>query len=128
MLESIRKGYWKASPETTRQLALRHTELIRGFGAGCGGYTCNNAKLREMIGNQLGNSAVRQEYRQAIEKVRRPSAQNKEVSGQTLKEKKITLQKDSEKKNPAKALGWIGLLVLLGIAAILIGSRRSSRK
>ncbi len=129
MLESIRKGYWKASPETTRQLAERHTELIRKFGAGCGGYTCNNSKLRELIGSQLQQNSAKNEYKQAIDKVRnRPTEPAKEVSGQTLKEKKITLQKEPGKENPKKALGWIGILVLIGITAMLIGSRRSSKK
>lgn len=124
MLESIRKGFWEASPETTREIAERHAELVRQFGAGCSTYVCDNAKVRELVARELSDPAQQQQYRQAIEKIRRPPAPDQsEVSGQTLREEKS----EPEPAQPEKKDRRLGLLVgiiLAGVLVICLGKRR----
>lgn len=55
MLETIRKGYWKADEATVKQLAALHAELIKKHTPGCSGFVCNNAKLKDMIADKLSD-------------------------------------------------------------------------
>ena len=49
MLETIRKGYWNATPETIQKLADEHTTWVGAYGAGCSGFVCDNPKLKSFI-------------------------------------------------------------------------------
>ena len=53
MLESARKGMWKASAEQVKQVADLHTEMVHKYMAGCSGFICNNGKLRDFIATKL---------------------------------------------------------------------------
>ena len=43
MMETARKGYWKASPEQLSNIAKLHTDLVRQFGPSGSGFTGDNA-------------------------------------------------------------------------------------
>lgn len=73
MLETIRKGYWKASPETTAQIAAVHMELVEKHKPGCSGFVCNNQKLRDMIASLAKDKSQAENYKKAIEDIRNPS-------------------------------------------------------
>jgi cobaltochelatase CobN len=53
MLETARKGYWKPSEETLRNLAQIHVEVVEQYGAGCSYETCGNQALHKFIEGQL---------------------------------------------------------------------------
>ena len=129
MLETIRKGYWKADEDTIRQLVDLHVELVEKFDPGCSGFVCNNAKLREMIAGKLSDPELRREYQEKIEEVRTPKVESREeVSGQTLREEKI--QPDESKlvkRAPGIALIALGVIVLIGVVSLVIGSVRGRR-
>ena len=46
MMETVRKGMWKATPEQLKAIAELHAKSVAEFGAGCSGFVCDNAKLR----------------------------------------------------------------------------------
>jgi len=121
MLETIRKGFWKADAKTIRQLAELHAELIRDHGAGCSGFVCDNAPLRNFIGTQIRNPENRKSYDQAISAVR--SAPENKVSGIKLKEQEVK-KKPVDRSNTRSALIFILGIVILAAMAILLGSRR----
>ena len=52
MLESARKGLWKASAEQVAELAKLHTETVNKYRPSCSGFVCDNAKLREYIASK----------------------------------------------------------------------------
>ena len=49
MLETVRKGMWKASSEQVKQIARLHVASVTQEGAGCSGMVCDNKKLRDFI-------------------------------------------------------------------------------
>lgn len=49
MMETARKGMWKASESQLKEVAALHTELVNKYNPGCSGFVCDNAKLREFI-------------------------------------------------------------------------------
>ena len=56
MLETARKGMWKASEQQLNTLATLHTELVEEFGSTGSGFSGGNAKLQEFIaGRSLRN-------------------------------------------------------------------------
>ena len=53
VMETARKGYWKASPEQLSNIAKLHTDLVRQFGPSGSGFTGDNAKLQQFIASQV---------------------------------------------------------------------------
>ena len=124
LMETARKGLWKADAATLKQIAQLHAELVRKFGPGCSGFVCNNAKLREFIAQNLADQPLKQEYSRQIDRVRTPSsssAQAKDkkenVEGMTLKEQEI-IRPDEEKTPVSKRTMFFLVLALVAIALI----------
>ena len=93
MLETARKGYWKASEQQLKEIAQLHAELIKNHKAGCSGFVCDNAKLREFIANKLSPQQAEQ-YKQDIKDVR-------EVKIEENKES-VVLKKEEQRERPNK--------------------------
>ncbi len=96
MLETARKGYWKASQSQLRELAELHAELVRDHEAGCSGFVCDNAKLRDFIAEKLSTELAKN-YRTAISKAR-------DIPLDTDK-KSVVLKKDETEKQQKKQTG-----------------------
>ena len=127
MLETVRKGMWKASPEVVANLAKMHTDLIKEFDAGCSGTVCNNAKLRDFIGQQV-DAQTKADYEAKIDQVRNaaPSADSK---AQVLKKDEQNSQVQTSEGSPwQKSLTWIigGIVVIA--AGLIVFARRRKRE
>lgn len=128
MLETIRKGYWKANAETTEQIALAHVKLVNEHKAGCSGFVCGNPKLQNMISGLVRNEAVKEAYNRNIENIR-----NVAVAKPGEKVKGMRLEKEEPKKKSAKDLiknnilasSIIAILVFLLIFSVFRGCRKS---
>lgn len=113
MLESARKGYWKASDEQLKHTAAIHAQMIREKEAACTEFVCNNEPLQAFITRQLGD-AERKTYTQKMEQMR-------QVTSDTGKE--IVLKGESYTDIPrthkqtinGMAVGGIILLLLVGL-------------
>ncbi|MBS1370962.1 MAG: cobaltochelatase subunit CobN [Lentisphaeria bacterium] len=126
MLETVRKGYWKADAETVRQIAETHVELMKKFDLP----PTRNEKLREMIKEQLKDPELRREYEKQIaktlERQRQLAEERKkaeEVSGQRLKEESIEQPKQDEGSNRAAMRVILGIIIV-ALLAIILGHRR----
>lgn len=53
MMETTRKGYWKATEEQLQTIAALHSETVDKFNAGCNGFTCDYARLIGFISSNL---------------------------------------------------------------------------
>ncbi len=49
MLEAVRKGYWKASDQVVRDLAMQYAVSVVEKGVACCDHTCNNPLLNQMV-------------------------------------------------------------------------------
>lgn len=129
MLETIRKGYWKADEATTKQIAELHAELIRKHAPGCSGFVCNNPKLKEMIAQKLSDDPqAAAAYREAIRRIREaPTLESEKVEGQVLKEERIDPAQQPEESNGLAGKIAIGAIILAALLAILFGSRRRKK-
>lgn len=94
MLETVRKGYWDAAPETVEKIAKLHAELVAKHGASGSYETTGNKKLIEFIGTlPLGEAG--DAYRAEIERATTPP-QAPTVQGLTLTEQVEKIEKTSD--------------------------------
>lgn len=111
MMETARKGMWKASAEQLATIAELHTELVEEYKPSCSGAVCNNSKLREFIASKTTPDMARQ-YQQSIQDIREASLSN---------DKSMVLKR--EQLNEADKVTTIisnTVVAVLAIAAIVI--------
>lgn len=125
MLETARKGMWKASDAQLRELAKLHAEMIEKHGAACTGFVCDNAKLRDYIAGKLDKGAA-SAYSGAVAKAR----------GEKINTDKGTVMKKEEMSNTDRSTTYINgaivagvvLLCLVGIIILIRRRRKTLRK
>ncbi len=117
MLETIRKGYWDADEETIDTIAQLHVRLVKDHKAGCSGFVCDNAKLREMIAGRV-DQELKTAYQGEISKVRTGNVQENQ-EGMKLEKEEITLEKVKQlvEENITTV---ISMLLIIGIFAFAV--------
>lgn len=117
MLESARKGYWKASDEQLKVTARLHAQITREAGAACTEFVCDNRKLQQFVEGHLDNNDS-ESYRLVMQEVHQ--AGNEKGKDIVLKEEKLT-KTENRKKNVVNGIltGVIVLLVFGGVIYLL---------
>lgn len=112
MLETARKGYWKATNEQLKDLAALHIELIKEFRPACSGFVCDNGKLEDFIAGHTDAQAT-ETYRRQINTV-------KEAPVETGKS--VVLKKDRLDQTPEQEQNDLnGFVVAVAVVAIFCG-------
>ena len=121
MLETARKGYWKATDAQLKEIADLHAELIRNHKAGCSGFVCDNAKLRDFIAERL-NPEQAEQYWQDIKNVRevKIDQNNKNVVLKKEQQKENQPQKQNATEKTQGHSIWIIALVILVVLVVFI--------
>ena len=52
MLETVRKGYWKADAATQKKLLEEYVDSVNRHGVGCAEHTCGNPRLQKFVMEQ----------------------------------------------------------------------------
>lgn len=122
MLESARKGYWKASPEQLQTTAALHAATTEAHGAACTEFVCGNAKLERFIAGQLPESS-RRSYDAAMKAVRNVAASD--ASEVVLKSDRLS--DPSQKPELLQHAVWVGavLAILLFILLLYVLRRKN---
>lgn len=126
MMESARKGMWKATPQQIRDIAKLHTETVNKYKPSCSGFVCNNAKLRNYIASKT-DAASAKEYQQNVEQIRdAEAAKNSSDKGMVMK--KETLNEDAQKTTTVVSGIVVGVIVIVAfvLLAVLIRRRRKN--
>ena len=123
MMETARKGMWKASEQQLADVAKMHTELVQKYKPACTGFVCDNAKLREFIAQQAAPEAAKQ-YKKEINEIREAVADNGD-KGMVMKKEKMNQDTDRETK---KISSWVIVGIVVAAIAILAMLVRKRRK
>lgn len=126
MMESARKGMWKATPQQLRDIAKLHTETVNKYKPSCSGFVCNNAKLRNYIASKT-DAASAKEYQQNVEQIRdAEAAKNSSDKGMVMK--KETLNEEAQKATTVVSGIVVGVIVIVAfvLLAVLIRRRRKN--
>ena len=126
MMESARKGMWKATPQQLKDIAKLHTETVNKYKPSCSGFVCDNAKLRNYIASKT-DAASAKEYQQNVEQIRdAEAAKNSSDKGMVMK--KETLNDEAQKTTTVVSGIVVGVIVIVAFVmlAILIRRRRKN--
>lgn len=122
MMESARKGMWKATPQQLKDIAKLHTETVNKYKPSCSGFVCDNAKLRNYIASKT-DAASAKEYQQNVEQIRdAEAAKNSSDKGMVMK--KETLNEDAQKTTTVVSGIVVGVIVLVAFVVLAIYLRR----
>ena len=122
MMESARKGMWKATPQQLKDIAKLHTETVNKYKPSCSGFVCDNAKLRNYIASKT-DAASAKEYQQNVEQIRdAEAAKNSSDKGMVMK--KETLNEDAQKTTTVVSGIVVGIIVIVAFVVLAIYLRR----
>ncbi|MDD4114444.1 MAG: cobaltochelatase subunit CobN [Massilibacteroides sp.] len=115
MIESARKGYWKATEEQLNATLAVHIASIEKNGAGCTEFICDNEKLQSFITNNLSSKQA-SEFNQNMKKVKETRVANDD--GVVLKQENSKPQQ-SDKEDKVGNYLMIGVIVAIFISLVL---------
>lgn len=125
MLETVRKGMWKATPEQIEQIAMLHTQSVSKAGTGCSEMVCDNALLRDFVASKVTPERA-QEYKKKISDTRTQS----DVSAENAK----VLKRESSDAPVAQSEGltetlpWVLGAAALVLIVLIINAQRAKRR
>ncbi len=127
MLETVRKGMWKANAEQIAAITHLHTDLVKKHAPSCSGFVCDNAKLRDFIASHSDASTAR-EYRNRIKDIREKisaTGKNALVMKKESNEAQSTQQTD---EHNMRRVVIITVCILILLLILLVYRRRQKRR
>jgi cobaltochelatase CobN len=122
MMESARKGYWKASDSQLKDVAKLHTELVNKYGASGSQMVSDNQKLQNYIANKV-DAASAQAYKKQISEAREEKVSDKD--GKVLKKEELNDTKETTTLVSNLVVAFI-VIVFIVLIVLLIRRRRQS--
>ena len=116
MLESVRKGLWKASEEQVAELSKLHTEIVNTYRPSCSGFVCDNAKLRDFIASK-SNAQTAAQYKESISKIREAKTSGDD-KGMVMKKEEMN-QATEQQTNTLSNVA-VGIAVIIVILALIL--------
>ncbi len=124
MLESARKGLWKATPRQLATLAQMHTEVVERHGAACTGFVCDNAKLRDFIASKAP-AASAAGYKAAVAEARAENVA--QGDGKVMKKESLNQTESVTNRVNGVIVAAIAAVAVAGLV-VLIRRRRKTRE
>ncbi|GET45371.1 cobaltochelatase subunit CobN [Capnocytophaga felis] len=122
MIETVRKGLWKATDSQLKALTDLHLQFVERFGLEPSGFSGNNAKLQEYIEKQVSPQQAAT-YRQRIAEAKNSSTDTERKDSKVLRKEELSQEKE---KVILDGL-WIGIGVVAVFVAIVIFVRIRKR-
>jgi cobaltochelatase CobN len=119
MLETVRKGMWKASEQQISDIAVLHTELVKEYGSSGNGFAGGNIKLQDFIAGKISPDAAN-EYKKQIRQMRTGASSDAgDNKGTILKKDEINPGEKSE-KNSLNGMVIVSVILVAFIVLLLI--------
>ena len=125
MLETVRKGMWKATPQQVADIAKLHVELVKKYKPSGSAFVTDNAKLRSFIASKV-EAKQGKEYQQQIDKMRNAAANADK--GTVMKREDMSQQ--VEKRAPLLSKGLLvggAVLLLVALLVFVVRKRRNTK-
>ncbi|GIZ16425.1 cobaltochelatase subunit CobN [Capnocytophaga catalasegens] len=120
MLETARKGFWKASSNQLDVITQKYIDLVERFGLEPSGFSGNNSKLQDYISKRLPENQ-KNSYQKQI--------QESKTSDKSTESKVLRKENTENKKEKINLNGlWIGIggIIAFIILIIFIKKRRKN--
>lgn len=126
MLETARKGMWKASDQQLTDVAKLHTDLVKEFGASGSGFAGSNVKLQDFIAQKTTPESV-PEYKQQLQKMKAADASSDINKNGTVLKKDSISQSDNGEENSLNGIMVVAVvLVVFVILLVVLKKKRKS--
>ena len=125
MLETVRKGMWKATPQQVADIAKLHVDLVKKYKPSGAAFVTDNAKLRNFIASKV-EAKQGKEYEQQIDKMRNAAANADK--GTVMKREDMSQQ--VEKRAPLLSKGLLvggAVLLLVALLVFVVRKRRNTK-
>lgn len=128
MMETARKGYWKASPEQLANIAKLHTDLVKQFGPSGSGFTGDNAKLQQFIASQV-DAQTAANYNKELKQMKQATLDGEATKGGMVLKKQSSdaAQGALEEENSLNG-GLIAGIVLIAFIIMLLVLKKKRKK
>lgn len=121
MMETARKGMWKASEQQLKDIAALHTELVNSYAPACSQFVCDNARLRDFIASRTESRAAAQ-YQERISQVRESITGN--TRGMVMKKEEMTSSGEMKTNRLSNTLVAILVAGATGLLIFIIRRKR----
>lgn len=128
MLESSRKGMWKANAEQLKGLASLHTDLVKEFGVQASGFAGDNVKLQDYISKNSSpdDAKIYKEQIQEMKEGKNDGTISKD--GKILKKEERQVSDKQEKTELNGVLIGIAVVVVFGTLIFVLRKRRKNEQ
>lgn len=127
MMETARKGLWKASKQQLQDIADLHTELVSKYAPSCSGTVCNNASLRKFIASNTADKEKAVQYQKSIDNIRQSAAAGKD-KGMVMKKEQINPENEETVGFVSNIAVGITVAVIVVVMIVLVRKRRKNIK
>ncbi|MGI9651915.1 cobaltochelatase subunit CobN [Chryseobacterium sp. RLHN22] len=128
MLETSRKGMWKANAEQLKGLASLHTKLVKEFGAEPGGFAGDNTKLQDYISKNSSPEDAKI-YKEQIREMKEGVNDGKiSKDGKVLKKEERQTADQQEKTELNGVFIGAVVVILFGILIFVLRKRRKNEQ
>lgn len=124
MLETARKGMWKASEQQLQDVAQLHTTLVKDYGHSGAGFAGGNEKLQNFITQKVDQQAA-QQYQKQLRDMKSVKTTEEVENGMVLK-KETSSQNNEGEKNDLN--GILVVSIVLTVFLVLLFILRKRRK
>ena len=120
MLETVRKGMWKASSEQVADIAKLHTDLVKKYKPSGSTFVSDNAKLRQFIASKVDAPSAAQ-YKESINQMRETAVYDNQ-KGMVMKKETSSVQSGNEEpeKNFLNGSLIVGVVLVAFIVLLVI--------
>lgn len=126
MMETARKGMWKATDQQLKDVAELHTNLVNEFGSKGSGFSGGNVKLQEFIA-QKADPQQAAEYKTKLNEMKSASPASSETVKDGMVLKKETVGQEAPEKNTLNGV-LIGAVVLVAFMILLFILKKKRSK
>ncbi len=127
MMETARKGMWKATDRQLTNIAGLHSQLVKEYGSTGSGFAGGNAKLQDFIAGKLSAQDAQAYNRQITAMNTAASSSQSGQSGMVLQKQQVQQGDDAGETKSLNSI-WIVLAVLIIFTALLVILRKKRRK
>ena len=124
MMETARKGYWKATPEQLREVARVHTAFTKKYGASGSSFEGGNRKLQDFIASKA-DAADAKAYRQDM-RTQQQTVSDQNQKGMVMK-KQTTQTEDNMEQTGFNGMYVVAVVLVLFVAFAVIVRRKRKK-
>lgn len=125
MMETARKGYWKATPQQLAGIAKVHTEMVAKYGPSGSSFEGGNSDLQNFIAKNAG-AANAKSYKQSLSDMTQTTA-DKQAKGMVMK-KETAMTGSEPAEGTDSNTGKVAVAVVIVVFIALLVALKRKRK